>query len=120
MDWEGLIQAGEFPPRTGYDFELDPFRNKLTDRFGEPMPEPVIRFKVWDHLIDLEEESFVRGDIKNVNHYISDHGVVSFMKKTQYKYSLGCILIYKTVADAQKSYVSEQQILKLDVTDLFD
>jgi hypothetical protein len=97
-------QGGE----SRYNPAIDVYRNKLTDKLGILMPEPLDPFKIYDHLTDIEESSFVRGDIKDVGEYIRENGVIAFIEKTKYNYSLPCILFYNTVAEAQKKYILEQ------------
>ena len=83
---------------------VDPFRNKIYAS-GVLVPEPWDTFEMYKHLINLEEDSFVRGDIEDVGEYIKQYGIMNFINKTNYKYSLFCILNYTTVANAQREFI---------------
>lgn len=84
------------------------YRNLLIDpTTGTLIPEPADNpLAIYGHLIDMEEDSFERGDITDIGAFIRENGIVSFMDKTKYKYSIPCILYYATAANNQKIYVA--------------
>jgi hypothetical protein len=94
--------AGHMTPEM--ERAMNPYRNGYVVD-GVPVPEPEEHvYAVYKHLV-IEEDSFTRGYITDVPAYVQEHGVINFMRDTDYKYSLGCLLLYPAIARAQRQYV---------------
>jgi hypothetical protein len=109
----------ESPPRYVCDFPLpmpiintsnsrlknpfDPFQNELRDKEGNAVPE-AFPISSLNHLQWPDKEHYKCDDIVT---YICENGVLQFIVEAEYAYSLGCLLQYRGVAEAQTIYIEK-------------